>query len=126
MLFLESDAGAREARWMFLGFTVLGTVALYWVFIRLKVVTLEGTDFVISNYFKTIRVSAREVERVSGSILVTPELVWLHFRQPTEFGSRVVFMPKQRFLSGFTRHPLVQELKDFLRSPDVVGADIGA
>lgn len=40
-----------------------------------------------------------------------PELVWVHLRPPTELGQHIVFMPKVRWFAGFSRHPIVEELR---------------
>jgi hypothetical protein len=120
IMFIASDSwGARDSRelgWVFLGLTVLGTLFLYWSCIRLKRVRLRGDVLVISNFETEIEVPLRDVDRVSGSLLVNPELVWLRFRRPTEFGTKVVFMPPIRFFHGFTRHPLVEELQEMLNA----------
>ncbi len=65
---------------------------------RLKKVTRKENDLVISNFRKVVEVPLQDVERVSGSVLIHPELVWLHFRRPNGFGSKVVFFTgKARF-----------------------------
>ncbi len=116
----EGDGDLREMRWLFLGATLVGTTFIYWACMRVKRVSLANREFVISNYRQTIRVPIRDVERVSSSVLMNPKLIWLHFRRPTEFGSRIVFMPKQRFFGGYTRHPLAKRLNELLASPEPV------
>lgn len=98
----------------FLIATVLGTLFLYWACMRLKVVKLEGSDLIISNYLRTVRVPLRDVESVSASLFMNPELIWITFRQPTDFGSKIVFMPPPRFHFGLTRHPMAAELQALL------------
>lgn len=105
---------ARWLRWLFLGLTLSGALFLYWACMRLKKVWLGRTSFTISNYVDEVEVPVRDVERVSGSILMSPELVWLRFRRPTRFGDKVVFMPKLRLLSGWNRHPVVEELRGLI------------
>ena len=105
----------REGRWIFFGATIVGATFFYWASMRLKRVSLVDDELVISNYRRTIRVHLRDVERVSSSVLMHPELMWLHLRRPTEFGTRIVFMPKQRFFGGYTRHPLAKRLNALLR-----------
>jgi len=116
----EGDGDVREVRWVFVGATIAGTGFIYWSCMRVKRISLVGHEFIISNYRRTLRVPLRDVERVSSSVLMQPELIWLHFRRPTEFGTRVVFMPKQRALGGFTRHPLARRLSDLVVSPGVI------
>ncbi|MCA9513202.1 MAG: hypothetical protein KC560_21000 [Myxococcales bacterium] len=115
---LDPEEDVSALRWIFLAALVAGTALFYWACMRAKVVSLDGADFVISNYRTTIRVPLRDVERVSASLLVNPELVWLHFRRPTELGSRIVFIPEPRVFGGFSRHPLARRLAELVAGPE--------
>lgn len=95
--------------------TVLASGWWYWISIRLKKVTLKDDLLLISDFRKQVEIPLRDVERVSGSILMNPELVWLHLARPTEFGEKIVFMAKFRFFSGLTRNPVVEELDRLIR-----------
>jgi len=44
--------------------------------------------------------------------MVNPNLVTLEFRMPTPFGQRIVFTPKARWISPWTSHPVVAELRE--------------
>ena len=110
----EGGGDVCEMRWYFLTAIVLGGAAIYWSCMRLKKVTLDGDVLLISNFRKEIAIPLLDLERVSGSIFMHPELVWLHFRRPTEFGTKIVFMGKSRFSFGFTRHPIVKELGELI------------
>ena len=110
----EGNWDAREMRWYFLAGTLVKGAVLYWYCLRLKRVKLDGAVLLISNFRKQVAVPLHEVERVSGSILINPELIWLHFRRPTDFGTKIVFMPKLRPFPGFRHHPLVKELSELI------------
>lgn len=114
---LGGNGEIREMRLIFLGMTIVGAAFIYWFCMRLKWVSLADGEFVASNYRRTIRIPLRDVERVSSSVLMNPELIWIHLRRPTEFGSRIVFMPPQRFFGGYTRHPLAKRLNELLAGP---------
>jgi hypothetical protein len=88
------------------------TAFIYWSCCRLKKVERFDNLLRISNYFREIEVPLTEVESVSGNIFMRPELIWLTFRRPTMFGSKIVFMPRWRVLSGWTRNPLVAQLQE--------------
>ena len=107
----NAQMSVEEARMFFLAATIVGGMGLYWLCMRLKKVTLKENDLVISNFRKVVGVPLQDVERVSGSVLIHPELVWLHFRRPNGFGSKVVFMGKARFSFGLSVHPIVRELQ---------------
>jgi hypothetical protein len=87
--------------------TVLGSAFLYWAVGRLKRVELDGEWLVVSNYFKTVRIPLRDISEVGGSLLMSPELVWLSLSRPSPFGKKIVFMPPLRFSLGLSRHPIV-------------------
>jgi hypothetical protein len=112
----RADPELLRERWIFAGITVLGGGFLYWFCARLKRVSLGADRVVISNYLREIEVPLRDVEAVSGSLLMSPELVWLRFRRPTRFGSQIVFMPRVRLFVGLSRHPLVAELRALIGS----------
>ncbi len=117
MMFLAPDSFSwdypRDLRWAFVAALLVGSAVIYWSCIRVKRVLLDSDAFLISNYREEIRVPLRDVERVSGSVLWYPKLIWLHFRRPTRFGSRVVFIAPMRFL-GFGRHPLARALSSIV------------
>jgi hypothetical protein len=112
---VENNEDIPAMRWAFLAVTLVGAELLYWLCGRVKRVSLAEHEFVISNYRRTIRVPVRDVERVTSSIFMNPQLIWIHFRRPTEFGNRVVFMPEQRLFGSYTRHPLAKRLNELLR-----------
>ena len=88
------------------------SISIYLCDIRNKRVYLERSTLHVSNYIHSIEVDISEIESVHGSILLSPELVWFKLRNPTKFGSTIFFMPKLRFHFGFTKHPIVEELRE--------------
>ena len=98
-------------QYVFLLFFIIGTILIYLVCVKIKKVQLEENSLIISNYIQSIEVDLSDVTSISGSILLTPELVWFKLRSPTIFGQRIIFMPRFRFFGGFTKHPVVEELK---------------
>jgi hypothetical protein len=92
----------------------VGTVLISLVYPRLKKVELLADALQISNFSQTIVVPLRDIESVSGSVLMEPELIWIRFRDATEFGAKIVFIGKYRLFRGFTRHPAVNELDNLI------------
>lgn len=116
-MFLQDDKNqARDGRWFFLGMTIVGATFLYWSVIRLKKVSLDGDRLVVSNYRREIQVPLRDVEKVTGSVMMNPELIWVHFRHPTDFGTKILFMPPTRLWRGFSPHPMAAELRALAES----------
>jgi hypothetical protein len=114
---LQGGRDVREIRWLFADATVVGGTLIYWFCMRLKKVSLNTDTLILSNYRQRVEVPLRDVEAISGSLLMSPELIWLRFRRPTSLGSKIVFMPKFRFSLGFSRHPLVAELRALISNP---------
>ena len=96
---------------------LLALAFLYWTYIlfeclQLKRVDLDGEVLRVSNFREEIEIPLRDVEKVSASAFVTPELIWIPLRRPTVFGDTLVFAPAIRFFGGFWhRHPLAEELR---------------
>jgi predicted PurR-regulated permease PerM len=110
----HTRAEAKTARLIVILVLAVVTVIIYWVFPRIKKVELMEDALQISNYSQTIVVPLRDIASVSGSILMDPELIWIRFREPAEFGVKIVFIGQHRFFRGFTRHPVVKELDNLI------------
>jgi len=114
----ELDPEINESKWICLVVTIIGTIIIYWYCMRLKKVEVDEEGFHVSNYLKTITIPVHDLEDVSGSIFIVPELIWLKFKQTTEFGYKIVFIPPLRLFGGFNEHPLVSQLKTLIQDAD--------
>jgi hypothetical protein len=112
----ERAGDLRDLRWVFAAVTVVGAAFVYWFGMRLKRVALGERSMIVSNYVEEADVPLIDVERVSGSVLLSPELVWIHLRRPSTFGQKIVFMPTMRMFHGFSRHPIVAELQQVVEN----------
>jgi len=97
--------------WTFLLVTLLGTALFAWTCIPLKRVELDDSALYISNYRTDIMVLLRDVERVTENRWINSHPVAIHFLHDTEFGTRIVFMPRRRWFAFFSSHPIVAELR---------------
>ena len=87
--------------------------------IRLKNILLEDDEFIIKNIFETIRIKVSDVEKISGTIFIIPDLAWLHLKEKSKFGNKIIFAPPNRaFLSKPYLHPMVYELSEMVNSDD--------
>lgn len=96
--------------------TIVGGAFIYWSVVRLKRVQLDGNCLVVSNYFATVRIPLSDVSLMEGTVLISPELVFVSLRRPSRFGNKIVFMPPIRLFGRFTTHPIVAELYKLLES----------
>jgi hypothetical protein len=92
--------------------TVLLAVSayIYWSCCRLKRVRIDSRNLFISNYFHEIQVPLAEVEDVTEWRWDNTHPVTIHFIRPTEFGNKVIFMPKLRMFGFWSSHPVVDQI----------------
>ena len=100
-----------ETKWIFLLATIVGTVFIWWSCIRLKRVRMDDKMLYISNYSSEIAVPLVNVAQVSENRWVNIHPITIEFHADTEFGSRVVFMPKVRWFALWSPHPVVEEIR---------------
>jgi hypothetical protein len=81
--------------------------------LRVKIVELDGNDLLISYFGKRIRVPLNAVAAVEGGLGGSP--IKLEFRIATDFGESIKFVPPQRSMWPWQRHPLVKELRGLAR-----------
>lgn len=80
-------------QWLFLFVLVIGGAAIWRSCMRLKKVRLSSNDLLISNYRREITVPLANVNKVTLSKFTKGQPITIHFKRPTDFGSRVTFMP---------------------------------
>ncbi len=91
-----------------------GTASIYWYYVRLKKVTLAGSELIISNYSREIRVPLTSITEVKGSRMSKTRQITVRFDPALGFGGSIVFMPKWRLVFPFAEHPMAQELRDLI------------
>jgi hypothetical protein len=75
---------------------------------RWKSVYLEGDAIYVSNYLKEIRIPLAVVKSVEASSFTRPRTVIVTLTSPSEFGKRIVFVPRE---GGFDASEVAQELR---------------
>ena len=92
---------------------LVGTSLLYLFCGRLKRVCFSPSVkmLYVSNFFKMIEIPFDDIVKISGSLMLRPELVFIRLKRDTAFGRRIYFMPKFRFLGGYSEHPIAEELR---------------
>jgi hypothetical protein len=89
-------------------FLALWCTIWYGVTSRWKSVYLEGNALYVSNYLKKIRIPLTEVKGVEVSLGTRPCTVVVTLKSPSEFGKRIVFVPKG---AGFSASEVADKLK---------------
>ena len=107
-----TQIGSRNIEGMlFLIVWVAGTLFIYWGCIRLKHVKINQENIYISNYFKTIAVPLSEIKQLSENCFINIHPIWITFHNPTDFGQKIMFMPKFSFNTFILlSHPIIDEL----------------
>jgi len=104
-----------ELKWFFLLAAVAGTLFIRWSCIRLKRVRIDDKALYISNYVTEIAVPLANVANVTELRWLSTHLITVGFHSETEFGPRVVFLPKVRWLGIWSPqpvpHPVVEEIR---------------
>ena len=98
-------------KWQFLIMWVVATVLLIWSCVPLKKVRVDAHNIFISNFAKEIAVPLSDIRDVTENRWINIHPVTIHFKQSTEFGAQITFMPTTRVFGFGSSHPVVQELK---------------
>lgn len=83
----------------------------YWYAKGIKKVEVATNFLYITDFKNTIRIPLSEIVQVTENEWIPGRLVWIHFRHPTEFGKKIMFIPAIRGVLPFQPHPIVFELK---------------
>jgi hypothetical protein len=87
---------------------------LFWLSMRLKAVSIDDNFLYISNYLKEVSVPFSNVRDIT-ELRLRGHPVTIHFKEKTEFGSKITFLPKMRFFNFASSHPVVSELKELAK-----------
>lgn len=101
--------------WIFLFFWIGGSALLLFNGVRLKFVTVDDDFLYASNYLREIAIPLWDIYDVTENVWLNIHPVTVHLKHPSEFGDKIVFMPKTRFWV-FASHPVVKDLKQLARS----------
>ena len=111
MALWASNNAPSQIKWTFLAVWAVGSLSIRWSSVRLKRVRVDGKTFYVSNYRKEIALPLGSVERVSENRWINIHPVTLYLRRPTDFGSKIMFMPKMKMFLLWRSHPVVAEIK---------------
>ena len=117
-LYLSLLESSFEIEMLFAPIIILVVFGLMLIpFLQIKKVVLLPDGFLVSNYRLTWFISFDKVKSVHGSLLLSPELIWLRV-EDGDYGRFIIFIPKCRLkpLPGFTINPVVKELRAFIKN----------
>jgi len=106
-LSVGSEPGAAGPSAIF-GVVILGMAI--WMSWGLKKVSVDDRNLYVSNYRTEITIPISEIEDVREFLLSEPRRVTIYLRNPTVFGSKIVFLATYRAFAFLSPHPIVDEL----------------
>ena len=116
MMFLNGVSGPNPpSKWIFLFAWIMGAAFTYWSCAPLKEVSVDDNFLYVSNYLKEFAIPLSEICDVTENVWINIHPVTIHLKSPSEFGNKIVFMPKRRMFALFGSHPVVSELKELAR-----------
>src|SRR5690348_12502056 len=98
-------------KWVFLLVWLASSVGMYWTSMRLKDVSVDDNFLYVSNYLKEIALPLSDIYDVTENRWLNTHPVTIHLKSPSEFGDKIVFMPKTRPFAFWSSHQVVKELK---------------
>lgn len=119
LMFVSPDAMHDEnggpvnpaLKWLFFFATIVGAAFIRWLCFPLKRVRMDERSLYVSNYRDEILVPLADVSIVTENRWVNIHPVTIHLHRETEFGDRIVFMPKIRWFAFWSSHPVVAEIR---------------
>ena len=99
-----------QTKFVFLIVWIAGTTSILWAYAGLKRVRMDERQLYVSNYFREIDVPFSAITNVKQNRWINSRPITIYFRDATQFGDRVTFMPKQR-IQFWRIDPVVNELK---------------
>ena len=88
---------------------------LIWFARRLKNVSIDGDFIYVSGFRKQIQIPLAHIEGVKENFWASPKLITLTLNHPSEFGTKIVFVPDFLVFAALRSHPVVQEINTAVR-----------
>jgi len=104
------SGGPLQTKFVFLVVWIAGTTSILWAYAGLKRVRMDERQLYVSNYVREIDVPFSAITNVKQNRWINSRPITIYFRDATQFGDKVTFMPKQR-IQFWRIDPVVHELK---------------
>lgn len=114
LLWICDYKGASLFKWFFLICLFGGSIYLRWFSDRLKAVSLQGEQLVVSDYRTEETIPFHQIDEVTETRIWNPKLIKLRLNRPGRWGDEIVFIAPLRLQFIFSNHPLARELRDMI------------
>jgi hypothetical protein len=109
--FAPSGPDAQNMWWVFLAAYCVMAVWVFWYAYRLKIVRMGEGSLSVRGYLKETQIPFSEVDGLKESAWPNIRHVTLKLRTPSEFGGKIVFIPKKRVETAAGKRATVEELR---------------
>jgi len=100
-------------------FPLIGFVAIfsmYFTLMRYKKVSVDDEFLYVSNYLKETEIPVSDIAGVTEIKWIRTRPITIHLKNDSEFGRKIVFMPKFNGFRIFADNPIVAELKELSKT----------
>ena len=89
---------------------------MYFTVMHYKDVSVDDEFLYVSNYRKEIKIPVSNIENVTEIKWIRTRPITIHLKNDSEFGRKIVFMPKFNGFRIVADNPMIAELKKLAKS----------
>lgn len=115
MMFVGFDERTQPPGFLFFAAGIGSIALLYFTVMKYMKVSTDDRFLYVSNYLKEIAIPLSNIADVTEIVWLRGHPVTIHLKTPSEFGSKITFMPKSQGFKFFQPHPVVGELKEMAK-----------
>jgi hypothetical protein len=97
--------------WFLPIFWLVTTPLIYSIYGRIKKVEIDQDFLYLSDFRRSFQVPWSAVSAVVENKWLNFRPIWIRFKQPTQFGNEILFIPYYERLTFGGSHPVVEELR---------------
>lgn len=110
--FPPTDPNSEVMFWVCIGSWVFGGIWFFSLAIRLKIVKMDDKYLYISNLLKEVQVPISEIAKIKESRWSKTNHVVLTLKSPSEFGKRIVFIPRKEYETPVGKQSVMETIRD--------------
>lgn len=110
---LKEPLTPTTARSIMVSFLISTAGLYYLLFAKIKWVAMDEKKIYVSNFVKSLQYTYDSIAKVEETKILLWHKVTLHFHQPTQFGSTIVFLNSYYWYYFLKQHPeILKQLAD--------------
>lgn len=96
--------------------STFGILAMYFTVMHYKDVSVDDKFLYVSNYRKEIKIPVANIENVTEVKWIRTRPITIHLKNDSDFGRKIVFMPKFNGFRIVADNPMISELKELAKA----------